>query len=117
MIWGTPLDYEYLKAANPEMPAVPIQSFPGDLHRQGPTRVIDFDNAKDLQTPYPATSPNCLVSYLRICTGESLTTTIQATLHLLYVLRAQPSHSSYIFMEAAHEPLRGLSSNPSTRLP
>lgn len=87
MIWGTPLDYEYLKAANPEMPVVPIRSFPGDLHRQGPTRVIDFDNAKDLKTPYPATSPNCLVSYLRICTEESLTTTIQATSHLLYVLR------------------------------
>ena len=89
MDWSEPLDYQYLKAANPEMPAVPIKTFSGELHRVGATRVIHFDHARDLKTDYPATSPNCLASYVRICAGESITTDIEATSHLFYILRGE----------------------------
>ena len=34
-----------------------------------------------------ATNPICLVSYVRICAGESLTTDIEASSHLFYILR------------------------------
>ena len=71
------------------MPAVPIKTFSGELHRGGLTRVIHFDHAKDLKTDYPATSPNCLASYVRICAGESITTDIGATSHLFYILRGE----------------------------
>ena len=36
---------------------------------------------------YPATSPNLLASFLRICPNESLTTTTKATSQAYYVIR------------------------------
>ena len=89
MKWDRPLDFEYLQAADPEIPAVPIRTFSGELHREGPTRVVHFDHSKELKTDYPATSPNCLASYLRIEAGKSLTTDVEATSHLFYVLRGR----------------------------
>ena len=89
MTWDKPIDYEYLQAANPEIPAVPIKTFPSELHSHGPTRVIHFDNSKELRTNYPATSPNCLASYIRIEAGQSLTSDVQATSNLFYVLKGR----------------------------
>ncbi len=87
--WDKPLDYEYLKAADPQVPAVPIKPFPAELHREGPSRIVHFDHSKELKTDYPATSPNCLASYVHVEPGKSLTTDLQATSHLFYVLRGQ----------------------------
>ncbi len=74
---------------------MPIHTFPGDLHREGPTRVIHFDNAKDLKTSSPATSPNCLVSYVLLCAGESLTTDIEPSSHFFYVLQRSQRHITF----------------------
>lgn len=89
MKWDAPAEYEYLQAADPEMPAVPIGTFPAALHQTGPSRIVHFDHSKELKTDYPATSPNCLASYVRIEPGASLTTDIQATSHLFYILRGR----------------------------
>jgi gentisate 1,2-dioxygenase len=84
-----PIAYEYTKAANPDIPQVPIRVFPNGGHREGPSRVVNFDHSRELKTDYPATSPNCLASYVHVRAGESLTTEIEATSHLFYVLRGE----------------------------
>ena len=89
MKWDKPAEFEYLQAADPEMPSVPIAKFPGDLHRKRPAGIIHFDNSQALKTDYPATSPNCLASFVHIEPGKPLTTDIQATSHLFYVLRGR----------------------------
>ena len=63
--------YEYTSAANPELAAIPVLVHPPELHQTGPTRIIPFDLHKQLNIEYPATSPNLMASYLRICPGES----------------------------------------------
>jgi gentisate 1,2-dioxygenase len=89
MKWDKPVAYEYMKAANPDIPHVPIKAFPASVHRQGPSRVVHFDNSRELKTQYPASSPNCLASYVHVRAGESLATGIEATSHLFYVLRGE----------------------------
>lgn len=84
-----PMAYQYLQAADPEIPPVPIRTFPAKLHQEGPTRIVHFDHSKELKTDYPATSPNCLASYVHIEAGKSLTTDLQATSHLFYVLHGR----------------------------
>jgi hypothetical protein len=82
MNWDKPIAFEYMKAADPDIPEVPIKAFPASTHREGPSRVVHFDNSQELKTDYPATSPSCLASFVRVRAGESLTTDIQATSHL-----------------------------------
>jgi gentisate 1,2-dioxygenase len=89
MKWDKPMAYEYMKAANPDIPHVPIKLFESSAHREGPSRVVYFDNSRELKTNYPASSPNCLASYVHVQAGESLTTDIEATSHLFYVLRGE----------------------------
>jgi len=81
------ISWEYSSAATPDLQDVPIQPFPASLHEQGDTRVIALDLSKELETPYPATSPNLLANYIRICTGEKITTTVAATSEVYFVLR------------------------------
>lgn len=89
MNWDKPIAYEYMKAADPDIPHVPIRPFPSSAHREGPSRVVHFDHSRELKTDYPASSPNCLASFVHVRAGESLTTDIQATSHLFYVLRGE----------------------------
>jgi len=81
------VSWEYSAAATPDLNDVPIQPFPASLHEQGETRVIALDLSKELETPYLATSPNLLANYIRICTGEKITTTVAATSEVYFVLR------------------------------
>jgi hypothetical protein len=53
--------YEYVSAANPALAPVPVLSLSAASYSEGPTRVVPFDLAKELNTPYPATSPNLMV--------------------------------------------------------
>ncbi len=78
-----------MTAADPDIPHVPIRPFPSNVHREGPSRVVHFDHSRELKTDYPATSPNCLASFVHVHAGELLTTDIQATSHLFYVLRGE----------------------------
>jgi len=84
--------YEYESVANPRMTEVPFKVFGPQLHRFGPSQVVQFDLSKELDLPYPATSPNLLASFVRIVAGEELPTgTRKATSQLFYVIRGSGS--------------------------
>lgn len=79
--------YEYMSANNPDMPKIEVKAFDSGLHRSGETRIIPLDLAADLKTSYPATTPNLMANFLRICAGESLQTAASATSEMFYVIR------------------------------
>jgi gentisate 1,2-dioxygenase len=79
--------YEYVRAANPVMAPQPVLTLTASEHLSGPTRVIPFDLSAQLNTPYPATSPNLLVGFIRIVAGESIETVARATSQAIYVIR------------------------------
>eukprot|EP01036_Dinobryon_divergens_P045818 gene45818-61240_t len=79
--------YEYTSAANPTMTPVPVAIHAPELHQSGPTRIIPFDLRQQLGVSYPATSPNLMAAFLRICPTESLQTTATATSQAFYVIR------------------------------
>lgn len=81
------VSWEYSSAATPDLNEVPIQPFPASLHEQGETRVIALDLSGELDTPYLATSPNLLASYVRIRAGEQISTSVVATSEVFFVLR------------------------------
>lgn len=79
--------WEYAKESKPTMSPIPIQSWDAKAHEEGESRVIHLDLSKDLGTPWPATSPNQLASFVRIRTGEAFATEAQATSQVFYVIR------------------------------
>ncbi|NWF37150.1 hypothetical protein [Mariprofundus sp. KV] len=81
------VSWEYSSAATPDLNDVPIQPFPASLHEQGDTRVIALDLSRELETPYLATAPNLLASYIRICANEKIATSIASTSEVYFVLR------------------------------
>ncbi|OIO69638.1 MAG: hypothetical protein COY36_08900 [Zetaproteobacteria bacterium CG_4_10_14_0_2_um_filter_55_20] len=81
------VSWEYSAAATPDLKEVPIQPFPASLHEKGETRIIELDLSKELETPYPATAPNLLANYIRICTDENIRTYAAATSEVYFVLR------------------------------
>lgn len=86
--WAAAAEFnEYLSAANPSMPKIDVKAFESGLHQSGETRIIPMDLSADLQTHYPATTPNLMASYLRICPNESLATDACATSEMFYVIR------------------------------
>ncbi|MDH5301948.1 MAG: hypothetical protein OEW58_11360 [Gammaproteobacteria bacterium] len=78
---------EYLSAANPKMPKIDVKAFDASLHQSGPTRIIPMDLSAGLQTEYPATTPNLMGNFLRICAGDSLKTSAACTSEMFYVIR------------------------------
>ena len=86
--------YEYGSAANPELPKVPVVVHPASLHESGATRVIPFDLSELLGGQGPCTSPNLMASYIRIITGESITTQAKATSQAYYVIRGSGTSTS-----------------------
>lgn len=86
--WSSRAEFhEYLSAANPDMPTIDVVAFESALHESGETRIIPMDLSASLKTAYPATTPNLLASYLRICAGESLQTKAVASSEMFYVIR------------------------------
>jgi len=83
--------FEYSQAADPigsgATSAVPAIAFPADHYASGPTRVVPLDLSAALRTPYPATSPALLASFLRIEAGDELRLDPNATSQLLYCIR------------------------------
>ena len=78
---------EYMSAANPVMPKIDVKAFDSSLHQGGETRVIPMDLSEQLMTAYPATTPNLMANFLRICPGESLQTNASASSEMFYVIR------------------------------
>ncbi|KAL3135699.1 hypothetical protein ABBQ38_006170 [Trebouxia sp. C0009 RCD-2024] len=79
--------WEYAKESKPTMSPVPVQAWDAKAHEEGESRVIHLDLSKDLETPWPATSPNQLASFVRIKAGEAFATEAQATSQVFYVIR------------------------------
>lgn len=80
---------EYMSAVNPPMPKIDVIAYESALHQDGDTRIIPFDLSKQLETQYPATSPNLLASFLRIKTNDCLKTDANASSQLFYVIRGK----------------------------
>ena len=80
---------EYMSAVNPPMPKIDVLEFSHSLHEEGATRVIQFDLQYRLQTSYPATTPNLMANFIRICEGTSIRTDAKATSQMFYVIRGQ----------------------------
>jgi len=78
---------EYMSAVNPPMPKIDVIDYPSALHQGGETRIIPFDLSQQLETNYPATSPNLMASYLKISTGDTLKTDASVTSQMFYVIR------------------------------
>jgi gentisate 1,2-dioxygenase len=85
--------FEYSKAANPiesgSTPAIPIKQYSADLYATGKTRIIPLDLSAELRTPYPATGPSLLASFVRINAGEELKTSPNASSEFYYVIRGR----------------------------
>ena len=77
-----------LQESNPHMSPVPTQAFPASLHEGDyPSQAFPLDLSDDLQMQGPATSPNLLASFVRVCEGESFRTRAVATSQAFYVIR------------------------------
>lgn len=87
--------FEYSQAADPigdgTISAVPAVTFSSVLYANGPSRVVPLDVSARLGTPYPATSPALLASFVRIVAGDELTLRPNATSQLLYCIRGRGS--------------------------
>eukprot|EP00854_Cymbomonas_tetramitiformis_P018444 gene18444-22009_t len=79
--------FEYTSAANPDLPPVPVLVHPPQLHQEGPSRVVPFDLSSYLGVPYPCTGPNLMASFVRVLTGETVSTDAAATSQAFYVIR------------------------------
>lgn len=80
---------EYMSAVNPPMPKIDVVDFPHTLHEDGASRVIPFDLSQQLQTAYPATTPNLMANFIRVCEGTSLLTDAKASSQMFYVIRGK----------------------------
>jgi gentisate 1,2-dioxygenase len=83
------MTWEYAAAANPNRVDIPIQVFPSQLHEEGETRIIGLDLSKIIGTPYPATTPNLMANYLRICQNDTIQTAVQASSEVFFVMRGK----------------------------
>lgn len=87
--------FEYTHSANPEMIPIPIQKLDAKEHMTGPSRVTALDVSKAIGIEdYPATTPNLLASFVRVCVGESVTTNACATSQAFYVIHGQGKSQS-----------------------
>lgn len=80
--------FEYLSVANPKMPPILLNSLE-ELHAEevSKTEIITLDLSKQLQTSYPATTPNCLASFVYIQSDSSIEIKANATSHLFMVIK------------------------------
>jgi len=78
---------EYMSAVNPPMPKIDVIDYPSALHKSGETRIIPFDLSEQLQTSYPATSPNLMANFIKISAGDTLKTDASVTSQMFYVIR------------------------------
>lgn len=85
--------FEYSEAADPigdgVISPIPAVSFPAGDYAGGPTRLVPLDLSRELGTPYPATSPALLASFVRIDAGDELPLHPNATSQLLYCIRGR----------------------------
>jgi gentisate 1,2-dioxygenase len=66
---------------------IPVCVHPASLHESGATRIIPFDLSKQMDIDYPASSPNLIASFIRICENEEIDSDAVATSQAFYVIR------------------------------
>jgi gentisate 1,2-dioxygenase len=94
--------YEYSQAAAVELPTQPHAAFPASLHEApGASREIPLDLSAALNTPYAATSPNLLATFIALNAGESVATAARATAAAFFVLRGAGTTRSAAHGEVA----------------
>ncbi len=90
--------FEYSQAADPigsgAITPVPAVTFSPDLHAGGPSRIVPLDLSAQLGTPYPATSPALLASFVRIVAGDEIRMRPNATSQLMYCLSGRGASRS-----------------------
>jgi gentisate 1,2-dioxygenase len=83
--------FEYTDAADPissgATPRIPIRVFSPYLYQSGATRIVPLDLSSELKTPYAATGPTLLASFIRIQGGQEIATLAKASSELFYVIR------------------------------
>src|SRR5207237_2667655 len=83
--------FEYHQAVDPigsgVIPAIPVRRFP--TVAGGTTGVVPLDLSADLGTPWPATSPALLASFVTVAAGDRLPLAPVATSELYFVLRGR----------------------------
>lgn len=83
--------YDYKTTANPLaaglLPEVPFVFFSNKLYQGGQTRVISLDVSDKLKLSYPATSPGLLANFVKINSGEKITTEVNATSEIFFVIQ------------------------------
>jgi hypothetical protein len=67
---------------------IPVLGYDAELHSTGPTRLIPFDLSQELNISAPATTPNLLAHFIRICSEESISSQANATSQAFYVIRS-----------------------------
>ena len=78
--------YEYVKAADPEISEIQIVEYDKALYSSGDTRIIELNNSSQLNTSYLASSPNMLVSFIRINKDDTVNIQSNATSNAFYVI-------------------------------
>jgi len=78
--------YEYMSASNPQLEAVPVMTHSCHLHQTGKTRIIPFDLKDKLKVNYPATSPNLLVSFIRVNKNDNINCMANSTSNAFYII-------------------------------
>jgi len=83
--------HDYRRASNPlasgAVPPIPGGRFPARLHREGPSGIVPLDLSAALRCPGPATTPGLCSSFVRILSGQSVATRVDATSQLFFVMR------------------------------
>lgn len=64
--------YEYVKAANPFLPKIPVKVHRSSDYKFYETSINHFDLSSNLETEYPATSPNLLASFIKINSTDEI---------------------------------------------
>ena len=84
--------YEYGSAADPKMPKIDVVPFMASIHEGcKETAILPLDLSESLETPYPATGPDLLASFIHINAGDSLTTDVHASSQVFYVIKGKGS--------------------------
>jgi gentisate 1,2-dioxygenase len=85
------LYYDPANAFEFRWPPVPRRQFLAERDRafdpEAPTGLIPLDASDALETPYPATTPSLLAQYLRLRSGESLSTKDRASGEVYFVMQ------------------------------
>lgn len=86
--------HEYLSAANPTLTPIPYCAFESEQHQTGDSRIIICNLSSQLNIDCPATSPNCLINFIRVQQGGCVESNANASSQLFYVIRGSGKTSS-----------------------